>query len=84
MNPGEPPVYSIHGTADEIVPFRNGASSESGVQTQGSGLIHEYAQQQGMKSVLNAVEGGDHSAFDDCGNCPGNILVFLYNQLFYP
>lgn len=84
MNAGEPPVYSIHGTADEVVPYRNGESGKSGVQTQGSGLIHAYARKLGTVSELHTIEAGDHAAFDDCAACPENVLVFLYNQLFYP
>ncbi|MBK9191614.1 MAG: alpha/beta hydrolase [Crocinitomicaceae bacterium] len=63
VDANEPPLFSIHGTADNIVPFETGISGESNVETEGSGLIHKQAELVGLKNKLIAVEGEDHFLF---------------------
>lgn len=63
VDANEAPLFSIHGTADNIVPFETGISGESNVETEGSGLIHKQADLVGLKNKLIAVEGEDHFLF---------------------
>ncbi|MBL7898903.1 MAG: carboxylesterase family protein [Crocinitomicaceae bacterium] len=63
VDANEPPLFSIHGTADNIVPFETGISGESNVETEGSGLIHKRAELVGLKNKLIAVVGEDHFLF---------------------
>jgi len=86
MNEGDVPLASYHGTADQVVPFGNGfLSSGAGpivinlVKTDGSGVLHDRANELGIPNVLTAIEGGGHTniytlAFE------GELNVFLENS----
>lgn len=60
---GSMPIASIHGTADDVVPFNMGTVSLLGmniIELQGSNYIHQKATQLGMDSRLWAIPGADH------------------------
>lgn len=81
INSGEPMIFSVHGTADNIVPYLEGESAESGVITQGSGLIHPVASEKGIPNSLKTINGGDHAVFFNCKKCPEELRGFIFDNL---
>jgi len=56
------PFISIHGTADDVVPYGHGIvviAVELG-SLEGSGVLHPYADQVGITNQFISVPGGDH------------------------
>lgn len=81
INLKEPTIYSIHGTADQVVPYSQGNVSNTGIITEGSGVIHSFAKQIGIHSELKTITSGKHDAFFNCNSCFVEIRSFLYSQL---
>jgi hypothetical protein len=54
------PIFSIQGTADEVVPYGLGKAANL-VTVMGSQLIHQRAENLGITNALVSVEGGLHS-----------------------
>lgn len=81
LDGGEPPLFSIHGTADNIVPFLAGDANNTGVITQGSGLIHQRALEQGVPSTLRELDGVGHFPFLVCDGCDDQLRNFLAENL---
>lgn len=81
VNAGEPRLFSIHGTDDQVVPFNSGESNNTGVITEGSGLIHPVATSVGIINSLKAISGGDHGAFSSCDECPSELRSFIFQNL---
>lgn len=83
IDAGEPALYSVHGTSDQVVAYNSGPADGTPVVLYGSQPIHVQAQTVGISSELLALTGGDHSAPVDinCGSCNVRLLGFLYNQL---
>ncbi len=77
----EPILFSVHGTDDDVVPFNIGEADNSGVTTQGSNLLHNYANAIGLTNQLVAVEGGGHSAPLTCPDCLIEMRSFIFGQL---
>lgn len=78
---GEPPLFSIHGTGDAVVPFLEGDANNTGVITQGSGLIHPRALEQGVPSELLELDGVGHFPFLVCDGCDDRLREFLAANL---
>jgi hypothetical protein len=57
---GESPMISIHGTADETVPFNSGLAANI-AYLQGSNLLHARAEETGVWNSLHVVPGGGHT-----------------------
>ena len=54
------PIFSMHGTNDDTVPFNHGLAA--GIMSlNGSGSIHPRAEAVGLNSVFVSVEGGGHT-----------------------
>ena len=83
IDAGEPALYSVHGTSDQVVAYSSGPADGTAVVLHGSQPIHSQAQAVGVTSELLALTGGDHGAPVDisCGSCNVRLLGFLYNQL---
>lgn len=81
INANEPVLYSIHGTADAVVPYLNGNTSSTGILTDGSGLLHPQATAVGVYSELKTITDGKHDAYLKCNSCEVEIRNFLYSQL---
>ena len=81
VDANEPPLFSVHGNADDIVPFESGTTGDTGVMTEGSKLIHQRANAVGLQNRLIEVEGGDHSAFYFCNNCRDELKSFIRSVL---
>ena len=83
IDAGEPALYSVHGTSDQVVSYNSGPADGTPVVLHGSQPMHAQAQSVGISSELLALTGGDHSAPADikCGSCNVRLLGFLYNQL---
>lgn len=59
VNAGAPPITSIHGTADDVVPFNFGLAA--GIMSlEGSERVHQEANAVGIYNYLEVVTGGDH------------------------
>lgn len=80
-DPNEPRLFSVHGTADDIVPFNIGKSGDSGVRTEGSGLVHLRANAIGLINYLHAIEGAGHSAYFECDSCQAEMRQFIFENL---
>jgi dienelactone hydrolase len=77
----EPRLFSVHGTADDIVPFEVGKSGDSGVRTEGSGLVHQRAGEIGLINQLHSIEGAGHAAYFECDSCPAEMRKFIFENL---
>ncbi|MBD3636633.1 MAG: alpha/beta hydrolase [Crocinitomicaceae bacterium] len=77
VDKNEPPLFSIHGTADDIVPYNEGFAGTTKVLTQGSGLIHQRAASIGLNNHLKRLDNMDHFGFLDCNECMSEIMLFL-------
>ena len=63
MVAGGMPIASIHGTADDVVPYDSGTVSLLGmniIDLQGSSRVHQKATQLGIDSRLWSIPGADH------------------------
>lgn len=58
------PVFSIHGTADETVPYLKGLAANI-AYLEGSGLLHPRAESTGLMNYLETVPGGGHTNIYD-------------------
>ncbi|MEZ4899962.1 MAG: T9SS type A sorting domain-containing protein [Saprospiraceae bacterium] len=57
---GDPPIFSIQGVDDDVVPFQTGKAA--GLLTvYGSGIIHRVTDRLGIFNILEAVPGGTHT-----------------------
>jgi len=83
IDAGEPALYSVHGTSDQVVAYNSGPADGTAVVLYGSQPIHDQAKTVGITSELLALTGGDHGAPVDisCGSCNVRLLGFLYNQV---
>lgn len=59
LDADEPPLYSIHGTADDVVPYISGLAANV-AYLEGSGKVHPYAKTIGLQNYLETCTGGDH------------------------
>lgn len=60
IEPGEPVMISMHGTADNIVPYGDGIAAGL-VGVKGSGVIHPVLKSKNIKESLITVQGGGHT-----------------------
>lgn len=81
VDKGEPILYSVHGTADDIVPYREGLTGETLVITQGSALIHERCKKVGVVNKLKVLWEKDHGGFWYCETCLDEMRSFVYENL---
>lgn len=88
ISEGEPPLFSIHGQQDQIVPICKGyphiAELLDSFALEGSCLLHEQALVKGIKSVLIAPEEGGHDVLfseSGCPDCFSRLLLFLFELL---
>lgn len=59
LDAGEPPLFSYHGTEDDVVPISSGISVST-VNTQGSELIAQRATNEGVMNVFHPIQGAGH------------------------
>lgn len=64
INANEPPMASIHGTADATVPYLTGIAANI-AYLEGSGVLHPQALSTGTWSYLKVVPGGGHTNIFD-------------------
>lgn len=60
IDPGEPMMVSMHGTADNVVPYGDGRAAGL-IAIKGSGVIHPVLKSKNIKEFLIAVPGGSHT-----------------------
>lgn len=66
LDAGDPPITSIHGTNDGVVPYGYGWATVSGfniIHMSGSSSIHKRADLEGVVNHLITVPGGGHGGF---------------------
>ena len=81
MNAGEPILFSIHGTKDKVVPYTSGNTNNSGIISEGSRLIHDAAEKEGLINGLHTIPEGTHRAYRLCDSCNELIRDFLFQNL---
>lgn len=80
LDENEAPIFSAHGTADDTVPYERGEADESGIQTEGSKLIHDRANEVGVTNKLITIPNGSHNVVGECSNCLEELRAFLFEQ----
>lgn len=64
IDAGEPPVYSFHGNADDVVPYELGFARVGAfpiVRLFGSKLLTDQAKKVGITASLTTIQGGGHT-----------------------
>jgi hypothetical protein len=75
----DPPLASMHGTADDVVPFLSGFAVNI-IYMEGSGMIHPKADSVGVDNYLLAVPGGGHTdIYTDTAAYSLYQIEFLFN-----
>jgi para-nitrobenzyl esterase len=86
LEAGEVPIINMHGSADNIVPYKEGAAGQPAlgiaVPVEGSFLIHEQAQKVGVKSFLHTWEGKDHVPYATDTNERNFTIAFLTPRVY--
>jgi acetyl esterase/lipase len=62
VSPGNPPLYSVHGDADQVVPYGYGGVYGSSYMLYGGGAIQPQATSAGIVNQLLTLPGGDHAS----------------------
>lgn len=65
LSPGDIPVVSVHGTADNTVPYGTGMITLTAIpiiEVDGSSVVHAAAEAVGIENCLHTLEGLDHVA----------------------
>jgi len=62
VSAGNPPLYSVHGDADQVVPYGYGGVYGSSYMLYGSGAIQPQATGVGVINQLLTLAGGDHAS----------------------
>lgn len=78
VDPTEVPLVSIHGTADETVPFVSGLAANI-AYLQGSYLVHQRANEIGLWNSLHVVPGGGHTDIYDNASFQPHLDTFWVN-----
>ncbi len=60
IDANDKPMFSIHGTADDVVYYTSGLAANL-VTLHGSGNLHQKADQVGLQNKLKTVNGGGHT-----------------------
>lgn len=81
LDDNEPMLFSIHGTSDKVVPYLSGNANNTGIITEGSGLIHKEAESSNLINELYTIEDGSHRAYRQCENCHPMIREFIFENL---
>ncbi len=66
LDSDDAPLISLHGTADDVVPYNHGYANIGFdiVTLDGSGVMHPTADAVGINNYLITVPGGGHGTFD--------------------
>ncbi len=78
----EPILFSVHGTEDEVVPFKVGLSGYSWVRTEGSSLVHQRANEVGLLNKLIELKNGNHASYFYCDSCQTEMRKFVFEHLY--
>jgi len=88
INPAEPRLLSIHGDADEVMPYCSGPFFDqlgnAGFKLDGPCVYHQRATDWGITNELMTIDNGDHSSpFNSINDeeVIHKILNFLYDKV---
>lgn len=88
ISPAEPKLLSIHGDADEVMPYCNGPFKDQlgnpGFSLEGPCEYHKRAIDWGITNELMTIENGDHSSplnNSNEGEVNEKIINFLYTKV---
>jgi len=81
IDAGEPILFSVHGTADDVVPFNTGNAGYSWVRTEGSGLVHKRASEVGLINQLIVLQDEGHASYFYCDSCHTELRRFIFENL---
>ena len=89
LNAGEPPIISIHGTADNVVPYNYGYATVFGqniITLNGSGRCNPRATAVGVTNQLISVPNGGHGGFSAAftDSMETSAVLFMYNNVVCP
>lgn len=86
MADGGPDLCSMHGTADDVVPYGHAMLVFSGIipikEVDGSGVLHPYAQSVGITSRLFTWQGGGHVPYVSDPLYMDTTLTYLRSFLY--
>src|SRR5690606_27186087 len=75
----EPPLVSLHGDRDDVVPVDTGPNGQLG-----SIPIHRHAESIGLSNELHVIRGGLHNDTADpelCPECVPIVRRFMFNTM---
>lgn len=88
ISPSEPKLLSIHGDADEVMPYCSGTYSDQlgniGFKLEGPCAYHQRANDWGITNETVTIDNGDHSSpFNSLnkGETNDKIINFLYDKV---
>jgi para-nitrobenzyl esterase len=76
IDSSDKPMFSIHGTADDVVFYTSGLAANL-VTLHGSGNLHARADQIGLQNTLKTVTGGGHSDIYSSTNYAPVLKAFI-------
>jgi para-nitrobenzyl esterase len=76
LDAGENPLVSIHGTADDVVPYTAGLAAGI-AYLQGSSMIHARAEQVGVWNDLTTVQGAGHTDLYSSATYAAQLTAFF-------
>ncbi|MEM6269281.1 MAG: alpha/beta hydrolase [Bacteroidota bacterium] len=81
VSAGDPAVYSVHGTNDQVVPYVQGPADGNDVTVDGPSLYHPRLNQQNIPTLLRTIQDGNHDAFQKCSDCGPELRQFIFSRL---
>lgn len=73
---GDPPIFSIQGTNDDVVPYEAGLAAGV-LPVYGSGIIHRVADRLGIQNILVSVVGGTHTDIYFEPQYAGQVVAYM-------
>jgi len=81
IDAGEPILYSVHSVDDEVVSFGQSEPNSFGISLDGSSIIHQETNREGILNELNTLRGLNHIQSFICPACYSAARTFIANSL---
>ena len=84
MKPGDVPIVSTHGTADEVVPYGSDSVTILGINypVDGSSVIHKKADMIGLRNAFYTYQGASHAPESGQGAYLDTGFTFTKNFMY--